>query len=351
MSENNHKRVLLVDDEEQVLFVVSESLAKLGEEVEIITAENGEVALEKIKESFFDLVITDLKMPKMDGVKLTEAIKAFSPETQVIWMTAFGNSVIQAKAQTMDVRHFLSKPLDIADIRKIAQEALESTRERKAREKLPLLSGEDGVKERIDQLKTDTDAHAILLITTVGNVLESSGLTQDLDVDTLSALIAGNFMASNQIAQMLGRESNFKLSYHESDQHNIYSYGVGENYLLVTVFGSETRPGVVWFYAQRAAADLSEMLSKMEIEDSVNNSLEGVFTEEVEGELSDILDGLWSSEPEPAKKEKQPAKKTAKKPAKKAPKKKEVAPLPAASVETMSYKEAVAQGLIPSSIN
>ena len=339
MSENNQKRILLVDDEEQVLFVVSESLGKLGAEAEIITAGNGEEALEKIKESFFDLVITDLKMPKMDGVKLTEAIKAYSPETQVIWMTAFGNSTIKAKAQTMDVRHFLSKPLDIADIRKIAQEALETTKERKAQEKLPLLSGEDGVKVRIDQLKTDTDAYAILLITTVGNVLEASGLTQDLDVDTLSALIAGNFMASNQIAKMLGRESNFKLSYHESDQHNIYSYGVGENYLLVTVFGGETRPGVVWFYAQRAAADLEKILSKMDIEDSVNNSLEGVFTEEVEGELSSILDNLWASD-----KETTPKKKIAEKT--KVPKKKETPPAPAKPVETMSYEEAIAKGFI-----
>ena len=347
MSENNHKRILLVDDEEQVLFVVSESLGKLGTEAEIVTAGNGEEALEKIKESFFDLVITDLKMPKMDGVKLTEAIKAFSPETQVIWMTAFGNTSIQAKAQAMDVSHFLAKPLDIADIRKIAQEALDTTMERKAQEKLPLLSGEDGIKTRMDQLKNDTSAFAVLLITTVGNVLEASGLTQDLDVDTLSALIAGNFMASNEIARMLGRESNFKLSYHESDQHNIYSYGVGENYLLVTVFGGETRAGIVWFYAQRAAKDLAEILSKMNIEDSVNNSLEGVFTEEVEGELSNILDSLWASDEKPKPKPKQKSlidKKTTKTSEEK------VLP-PADPVETMSYEEAVAQGLIPSNIS
>lgn len=346
MAENKQKRILLVDDEEQVLFVVSESLGKLGVESEIITAKNGEDAFEKIKESFFDLVITDLKMPKMDGIQLTEAIKAFSPETHVIWMTAFGNSSIKAKAQTMDVRHFLAKPLEIADIRKIAAEALESTLERKANEKLPLLADEDGVKTRINQLKNDTDAFAILLITTVGNVLESAGLTKDLDVDTLSALIAGNFMASNQIAQMLGRESNFRLSYHESDQHNIYSYGVGENFLLVTVFGGETRPGVVWFYAQRAAADLAEILSKMDIEDSVSNSLEGVFTEEVEGELTDILEGLWSSDVKLVSQKEA----LARKPEETAPEKTAAAPSPVEPVETLSYEQAVAQGVIPDNI-
>ena len=342
MSENTQKRILLVDDEEQVLFVVSESLGKLGAEAEIVTAGNGEEAFEKIKESFFDLVITDLKMPKMDGVQLTEAVKAFSPETQVIWMTAFGNNSIRAKAQAMDVRHFLLKPLDVADIRKIAKEALQTTLERKKKEALPLLDGEDGVKKRIDQLKNDTDAFAIFLITMAGNVLESTGVTKDLDVNTLSALIAGNFMASSEIAKMLGRESNFRLSYHESDQHNIYSYGVGENYLLVTVFGGEVRPGVVWFYAQRAATDLAEILGKMEIEDPINNSLEGIFTEEVEDELSNILENLWLSDTDNrAVQEQSPS------PPKSGDRHREKA----GAIKTLSYKEAVAQGVIPNNIN
>lgn len=345
MSENNLKRILLVDDEEQVIFVVSESLEKLGAEAEIITASNGEEALEKIKETFFDLVITDLKMPKMDGTQLTEAIRSISPETQVIWMTAFGNQAIQTQAKEMDVRHFLAKPLDIADIRKIAQEALQSTSERRAIEEIPQLSSEDGIAQRIVQLKNDVGAHAVLLITTAGNLVEAHGLTKELDPDTLAALIAGNFLASNQIAQMLGRESNFRLSYHESDQHNIYSYGVGKRFLLVTVFGREVKPGVVWFYAQRAASELEELVEKAHIDDVIDNSLDSLFTDKVEGELSDILEGLWASAPEEKSE-----------PKKQAQTKKEVAPAPkpqepAAPVETMSYEEAVAQGLIGKNLN
>lgn len=336
MSENNLKRILLVDDEEQVIFVVSESLGKLGAEAEIVTASNGEEALEKIKESFFDLVITDLKMPKMDGVQLTEAIKSISPETQVIWMTAFGNSAIQAQAKEMDVRHFLAKPLDIADIRKIAQEALQSTRDRRAEEDVPKLSGADGISKRIAQLRSDVGAFAVLLITTAGNLVEAHGLTKELDASTLAALIAGNFLASNQIAQMLGRESNFRLSYHESDQHNIYSYGVGKRFLLVTVFGREVKPGVVWFYAQRAASDLADLVEKAKIDEVVDNSLDNLFTDKVQDELSDILEGLWVSDaknPVAAKKETPPA-----------------APPKITPVETMSYEEAVAQGLIQKDI-
>ena len=345
MAEKNLKRILLVDDEEQVIFVVSESLGKLGAEAEIVTAANGQEALERVKESFFDLVITDLKMPKMNGIRLTEAIREISPETQVIWMTAFGNKETKAQAESLSVSHFLAKPLDIADIRKIAQEALQNTAERRAKENVPQLSDSDGIKERIDQLKKDVSAFAVLLITTAGNIVETTGLTKELNADTLAALIAGNFLASNEIAQMLGRESNFRLSYHESDQHNIYSYGVGKRFLLVTVFGREIKPGVVWFYAQRAATDLADLLEKADIDDSIDNSLDKLFTEEVQGELSNILESLWETGDPKSKLEKTAKTQTAKE------KNAKEQPSAFVDVETMSYAEAVAQGLIPGNIS
>lgn len=334
MTEQSIKRILLVDDEDQVIFVVSESLGKLGAQAEIVAASNGEEALEKIKETFFDLVITDLKMPKMDGVQLTEAIREISPETQVIWMTAFENKETQAKAEELAVSHFLAKPLDIADIRKIAREALQNTMAQRAKENAPQFSDSDGIKERIKRLKNDVNAFAVLLITTAGNIVETTGLTKDLNADTLAALIAGNFLASNEIAQMLGRESKFRLSYHESDQHNIYSYGVGKRFLLVTVFGREIKPGVVWFYAQRAASDLTDTLKNVGFDDSIDNSLDNLFTDEVQGELGDILESLWNVEDSKATSQRFTKKQ---------------APVPA-DVQTMSYEEAVAQGLISGNI-
>ncbi len=349
MPDSNVKRILLVDDEETVLFVIRESLEKLGLEADIIAVTSGREALSKVEKYAFDLVITDLKMPEVNGFQLTEGIRALSPETPIIWMTAFGNQYVQEKAQAMNVRHFLSKPLDITDIRKIAREAIESAQKHKVKEKPLSLPGEDAIWKRISQLKTDTNAFAILLITLVGNVIESAGVTQDLDVNTLSVLIAGNFMASNQIARMLGRDSNFRLSYYESDRHNIYSYGVGENYLLVTVFGRETRPGVVWFYTQHAADDLANLIATTKMADPVGDSLEGLITEQVETELNAILNTFWGTDvstqnPEETATQNKRIVSAKKKGIQSAH---QATPV---SADTMSYQDAIRQGLIPEDI-
>jgi YesN/AraC family two-component response regulator len=118
------RRILVVDDEEFVLFVLSSALKKLGSDVEIVTARNGSEALRWARQSPFDLLITDLRMPVMNGVQLTEAVRDLSPETAVIWMTAYGSYMAQADAERLGVRHCLDKPLTVGQIRQVAGEVL-----------------------------------------------------------------------------------------------------------------------------------------------------------------------------------------------------------------------------------
>jgi len=123
------KRILVVDDDEQVLFVFHDALIRLGSDYEIVTAGSAQAALEKVRESPFDLIITDLRMPDMDGVALTEALRAFNSGVSVIWMTAFGCHRLKAEAARLAVYRCLDKPLEIREIRKTAREALETVRE------------------------------------------------------------------------------------------------------------------------------------------------------------------------------------------------------------------------------
>ncbi len=118
------KRILLVDDEERVLFVLSEGLAMLGEEYEIVTAGGGHEALDKIKERAFDLVITDIRMPDIDGLQFTEIIKALNPAAVVIWITAYDCYKMRGEADRLGVYQCLDKPLEIEEIRRTVREAL-----------------------------------------------------------------------------------------------------------------------------------------------------------------------------------------------------------------------------------
>ena len=120
------KRILVVDDDERVLFVLHDTLTRLGSQYEVVTAQSGYEALHKARKMPFDLLITDLRMPGMDGVELTEAIEALSPSTVVIWITAYGSQETNAEAQGLGVYRCLDKPLEVAEIRRIAREALEA---------------------------------------------------------------------------------------------------------------------------------------------------------------------------------------------------------------------------------
>ena len=110
------KRILVVDDEEQMIFVLKKTLAKLKGNYEIATARNGEEALEKIRETPFDLVITDIMMPGMDGIQLTEAIHNMNPDTRVIWLTAYGSQTLKSESQRLGVHRYLAKPMDVNEI-------------------------------------------------------------------------------------------------------------------------------------------------------------------------------------------------------------------------------------------
>ena len=121
------KHILIVDDDERVLFVLHRALMRLGAGYEVRTAESGREALSEARVTPFDLLITDLRMADMGGIELTEAIKALNPKTVVIWVTAYGCHRVANEAAQLSVYKCLDKPLRVAKIRRVVREALEST--------------------------------------------------------------------------------------------------------------------------------------------------------------------------------------------------------------------------------
>jgi CheY-like chemotaxis protein len=118
------KRILIVDDETGVLFVLRRALERLTPRCQVETYSRGLEALEMATRMHFDLVITDLKMPDMDGVALTEALSALRDAPAVIWMTAYGCRATAQEAARLGVHRCLDKPLEVADIRHVVSETL-----------------------------------------------------------------------------------------------------------------------------------------------------------------------------------------------------------------------------------
>lgn len=119
-----HRRILLVDDDENVLFVLRAGLLRLGSDCDVETAQHGRTALAILADSPFDLLITDMRLPGPDGRALTEYLRQVGAPTRVIWMTAYGCRDLWSDAARLDVHTCLEKPVEIAEFRRAVAAAL-----------------------------------------------------------------------------------------------------------------------------------------------------------------------------------------------------------------------------------
>ena len=118
------RMILIVDDEERIRFVLRNALSKMDDGFEVETAGTAEDALQKAEARSFDLIISDMIMPDMDGIELTEKLRDLANDTTVVWMTAYGCRSFEAEAERLDVFRCVEKPLEIHRFRELARQAM-----------------------------------------------------------------------------------------------------------------------------------------------------------------------------------------------------------------------------------
>ena len=109
------RKILIVDDEKDIRDILSQALSEFGE-MEVELAQNGEEALQKINNSHFDLVLTDMKMPKMDGLQLVDEISRVRPEIVTVLMSGFGTIDSALEGMKRGARDFITKPLNLPEM-------------------------------------------------------------------------------------------------------------------------------------------------------------------------------------------------------------------------------------------
>lgn len=106
------KTVLIVDDEKLFLASLTEGMLEFADEFKVVTALNGQLALDQLRRHEVDLVVTDLKMSVMDGFQLLAEMSNEFPNIPVIVMTAFGTPEIEKHIKHLDAYSYLEKPID-----------------------------------------------------------------------------------------------------------------------------------------------------------------------------------------------------------------------------------------------
>jgi len=109
MKDKRSGRILVADDEEGVRSFLAESLERDGHEV--VQVADGESALSAARDEPFDVVITDLKMPKLDGMGVVRALRTEQPNVELIVLTAFGDVSTAVEAMKLGVFDYLQKPV------------------------------------------------------------------------------------------------------------------------------------------------------------------------------------------------------------------------------------------------
>ena len=121
-------RVLIVDDEASMRMLVARAVAMDGHET--VTAEDGAEALEILgsEQGAFDLLLTDIQMPVMDGIALALAAARDFPELTILLMTGFAEQRERASGLNAIAHDVITKPFSVADIRTAVADALASRR-------------------------------------------------------------------------------------------------------------------------------------------------------------------------------------------------------------------------------
>ena len=118
------KKILVCEDEADAIVYLNNKLRK--ENYEIHTAVNGDEAIEKARELKPDLILLDIRMPKVDGLEVAKEVRKFDSQTKIIFITAFASPELKQEAIKYNISDYIVKPSSNEEISKAVQAALKT---------------------------------------------------------------------------------------------------------------------------------------------------------------------------------------------------------------------------------
>ena len=165
-------KILIIEDEAAIRRVLVKILSEENENYVVTEAEDGAAGLEKIKKEDFDLVLCDIKMPKMDGVEVLEATRKIKPEIPFVMISGHGDLDTAVNTMRLGAFDYISKPPDLNRLLNTVRNALDKkvlvTENKELRRKVSKNYEMIGNSEAIDQIKgiiekvAPTDARVLI---------------------------------------------------------------------------------------------------------------------------------------------------------------------------------------------
>jgi len=165
-------KILIIEDEASIRRVLTKILSEESDSYQVEEAEDGIKGLEKIKNTDYDLVLCDIKMPKMDGVELLEAVKKIKPEIPMVMISGHGDMETAIQTMRLGAFDYISKPPDLNRLLNTVRNALDkkqlvvenSILKKKVSKKYEIIGNSDPInhiKQLIEKV-SKTDARVLI---------------------------------------------------------------------------------------------------------------------------------------------------------------------------------------------
>lgn len=231
------RRILIVDDEEIARTNLEHILGKQG--YSVVTAESGQKGVDLLEKERFDVVLTDLRMERVDGMKVLEESRRVNPSCEVIMITGYATVDTAIEAMRRGAYHYISKPYRIEEVRKTVAEAVEKIRLREENVQL---------KEDLKKLQTAGTTQIITKDPAMTKILQTA---RQVAVTDCNVLITGESGTGKELLARFIHES----SHRNSGPFMAINCGVFNEELLTSeLFGHEkgaftgahtSKPGII----------------------------------------------------------------------------------------------------------
>ncbi len=156
------EEILVVDDEPQMLIAIHETLRRSG--YSITTAGSGMEALRRLKEKYYRLVITDMRMPEVSGLELLRKVKILAPQTPVILLTAYGTIQNAVDAMRHGACDYLLKPFSSESLENVVRRALDSAPKKNDKTSHAIITQDPRFSRTLEQANQAACSNATVLI-------------------------------------------------------------------------------------------------------------------------------------------------------------------------------------------
>lgn len=149
----------------------------------------------------------------------------------------------------------------------------------------------EGIKKYLGELYSKTRAKVVLFADMAGQIIGERGDTAEMNTTVLSALAAGDFAATAEIAKLIGEGDRFKLHFHEGETKNIYLTNVGDQFFLIIIFDASVALGMVRVYTKKAVESILSVIA--EAASNQGTAAEDMIDEDFGRLLAEELDGAF----------------------------------------------------------